>query len=82
MVLICGRGLSITPPIQDGGLIYANYVELKAWSDPRNGRRFGGLGWLLVAYGAKVRDTRSKMAVSPIHSKIFLLPLKTKHECK
>ena len=69
-------------PIQDGGLIYANYVELKAWGDPRNGRRFGGLGWLSVANGAKVRDTRSKMAASPIHSKIFLLPLKTKYDCK
>ena len=82
MALICGRGLSITPPIQDGRLIYANYVELKAWGDPHNGRRFGGLGWLSEANGAKVRDTRSKIAASPINSKIFLLPLKTKYDCK
>ena len=40
--MICRRGLLITPPIQDGSLIYANYVELKAWGDPRNECRYGG----------------------------------------
>ena len=71
MALLCGRGLSITPSIQDGGVIYANYAELKAWGDPCNGCGSGGLGWLSVANGDNVRDTRSKMAASPIHIKIF-----------
>ena len=37
---------------------------------------------LSVANGANVRNTCSKMAASPIQSKIFLLPLKTKYDCE
>ena len=43
LALTCERGLSITPSIQECGLIYANYVEMKAWGDPRNKCRVGGL---------------------------------------
>ena len=77
LALTFERGLSITPWIQDGGLIYSNYVKLKAWGDPRNGCQAGGLACgYTAANWANVRDTCSKMAASTIHSKIFLLPLK------